>query len=99
MDPQNTRVITVAELSEHNSAESCWMAIHGIVYDVTEFMSRHPGGSSILKKNCGSDQTDNFERFRHSQRARTMAKKYQIGVLQGSPPGGGLRSLALLMFS
>jgi hypothetical protein len=30
--------ITGTELAKHNSRESCWIVVHGKVYDVTEFL-------------------------------------------------------------
>ncbi len=35
--------ITAAELSRHNNASDCWVAIKGKVYDVTAFLYEHPG--------------------------------------------------------
>lgn len=39
-----------------------WVAIDGIVYDVTDFIEDHPGGAKILKKNCGKDASEMFWR-------------------------------------
>jgi cytochrome b involved in lipid metabolism len=36
------------------------MAIRGKVYDVTKFISKHPGGNQILN-GCGKDATSYFE--------------------------------------
>ena len=49
---QGTPVVAVkrvspAELAQHAGAGDCWMAIHGKVYDLTEFAKRHPGGDLI----------------------------------------------------
>lgn len=33
-----SKVITLAQLAEHNSESDCFMAIHGSVYDVTKFL-------------------------------------------------------------
>ena len=54
----------------------------GNVYDVTEFISEHPGGSKILLKACGKDSTELFWRF-HSKKILTKtAKPYLIGPAQ-----------------
>ena len=39
-----------AELTSHNTRQSCWIAVHGNVYDVTDFLDEHPGGSALLLK-------------------------------------------------
>lgn len=61
-----SRVVTVQELAQHASMESCWLAISGIVYDVTPFLFEHPGGESILVENGGTDATKEVR----TQRAR-----------------------------
>ncbi|KAJ4473042.1 FMN-dependent dehydrogenase-domain-containing protein, partial [Lentinula aciculospora] len=40
---------------------SCWVIINNEVYDVTEFLSKHPGGPSILLKYAGRDATSAYE--------------------------------------
>ncbi|KAF8922501.1 FMN-dependent dehydrogenase-domain-containing protein [Mucidula mucida] len=48
---------TLEEVSKHNNAASCWVVIKSHVYDVTEFLSEHPGGSAIILKYAGRDAT------------------------------------------
>ncbi|KAI1135352.1 FMN-dependent dehydrogenase-domain-containing protein [Hypoxylon sp. FL0543] len=55
------RVWKLAEVSKHNSEGSCWMVLHGNVYDITTFIPRHPGGRSILLKNAGQDASAAFD--------------------------------------
>ncbi|KAF3939614.1 hypothetical protein ABW19_dt0202511 [Dactylella cylindrospora] len=53
--------LTSEEIAKHNSAESCWVIIHGKAYDVTEFLPEHPGGSKIILKYAGKDATEEFD--------------------------------------
>lgn len=46
------RKISQAELEDHSHAESAWLSLGGIVYDVTVYLHYHPGGDIILK-GCG----------------------------------------------
>ena len=39
-------VISGEELRKHRTPEDCWIAVHSKVYDVTEFLEEHPGGSA-----------------------------------------------------
>ena len=48
-------VYTAAEVAEHNSAASCWASVNGAVYDLTEWISQHPGGSARIERLCGTD--------------------------------------------
>ncbi|KAN0130821.1 glycolate oxidase [Lactarius tabidus] len=48
-------------VAQHNSRKSCWIIVHGKVYDVTEFLDEHPGGSKIILKYAGKDATQEYE--------------------------------------
>ncbi|KAF5377509.1 hypothetical protein D9615_005284 [Tricholomella constricta] len=52
---------TLEQVGKHNSAESCWVIIKNQVYDVTEFLNEHPGGSGIILKYAGRDATRAYE--------------------------------------
>ncbi|KKY27056.1 putative mitochondrial cytochrome [Phaeomoniella chlamydospora] len=49
------------DIAKHNTAESCWVILHGKAYDVTEFLPEHPGGPKIILKYAGKDATEEFE--------------------------------------
>lgn len=49
-----TRTITLEECSKHTTEDSCWLVIHGKVYDVTKFLDEHPGGYDIIITNTGT---------------------------------------------
>ncbi|KAK6388235.1 hypothetical protein LTR65_008077 [Meristemomyces frigidus] len=55
--------VDVRELATHNSRDSCWLAINGIVWDVTAFVSEHPGGANLILKVAGKDATEQYETF------------------------------------
>ncbi|KAH9937552.1 FMN-dependent dehydrogenase-domain-containing protein [Fomitopsis serialis] len=55
------RVWSLQEVAEHNNASSCWVIISNKVYDVTEFLPEHPGGSKIILKYAGRDATKAYE--------------------------------------
>lgn len=44
---------TLADLKAHVSEASCWVLIHGKVYDVTPFLDEHPGGFDIILSSTG----------------------------------------------
>ncbi|KAI0853850.1 FMN-dependent dehydrogenase-domain-containing protein [Daldinia vernicosa] len=55
------RTWKLVEVKEHKTQESCWMVLHGKVYDITSFVPKHPGGRSILLKNAGQDASAAFD--------------------------------------
>ncbi|KAF2277358.1 uncharacterized protein EI97DRAFT_432236 [Westerdykella ornata] len=52
-----------AEVAKHNTKDSCWIVLDSKVYDVTSFLSRHPGGAAILLKQGGTDATNEFKKY------------------------------------
>jgi cytochrome b involved in lipid metabolism len=70
-------------VGKHNTAEDCWMAIDGNVYDLTAFLPLHPGGSQVLLEVAGKDASKEFLDAKHSMKARKMMTKYMVGHLLG----------------
>ena len=60
---------TLAQVSERNSAAECWVAIDGGVYDLTQWIRSHPGGSGAILNLCGKDGTASFS-SQHGGQAR-----------------------------
>lgn len=50
---------SASEVAEHDTSKDCWTIIEGNVYDVTSFISEHPGGENILSA-CGVDASSYF---------------------------------------
>ncbi|RAH51378.1 FMN-dependent alpha-hydroxy acid dehydrogenase [Aspergillus brunneoviolaceus CBS 621.78] len=53
--------LTREEIERHSSRQSCWVAIHGSVYDVTDFIDEHPGGPQVILRCAGKDATADFD--------------------------------------
>ena len=39
------------DLKQHSNDRDCWIAVHSKIYDITDYLDSHPGGSSSLFKN------------------------------------------------
>lgn len=85
--PNENQIYSLEEVSKHADRNDCWLALHGKVYNVTEFISSHPGGNAILE-GCGKDATELFETRPmgsgnpHSPRARELSEQFIIGNLE-----------------
>nr|WP_245795346.1 cytochrome b5-like heme/steroid binding domain-containing protein [Thioalkalivibrio denitrificans] len=83
------RLITQQELAANDSLESCWKAIDGKVYDVTEYIPRHPTSEDVMLEWCGRDATEGWYNKTpgrpHSARAASMLEQYLIGELADAP--------------
>lgn len=58
--------IPLSEVARHNTPENCWVALNGKVYDMTEFLGRHPGGRSTILAWAGKDASTFFNNVHHS---------------------------------
>ncbi|KAI3605017.1 mitochondrial cytochrome [Moniliophthora roreri] len=56
-----TSLLASSAIAEHNNRNDCWIIVHGKVYDVTDFLDEHPGGSKIILKYAGADATEAYE--------------------------------------
>jgi len=55
------REVSAEELAAHATVSSCWVALHGIVYDFTTFAEEHPAGAESILKLGGTDGTEMYE--------------------------------------
>jgi len=60
-------IISQEELQRHATSSDLWMAIHGLVYNLTDFAKVHPGGSEIISSLAGSDATRAFSTVHSEQ--------------------------------
>ncbi len=74
---------TLAEVATHNSSSSCWTVVNGSVYDVTNWIARHPGGQGAIKGMCGVDATSAFSSQHGGEsRPESTLASFKIGVLK-----------------
>lgn len=82
---QDLPLIDRSELSRHDHRESCWKAIHGKVYDVTDFLEVHPTPVSVMLEWCGRESTEAWETKGngrpHGPEAEAMLEDYLVGRL------------------
>lgn len=76
----STKTFSMSEVKKHNSSESAWIVVHGLVYDCTKFLKDHPGGADSILINAGTDCTDEFDAI-HSDKAKKLLEDYRIGEL------------------
>ena len=74
---------TANDVAKHASAKSCWSIIDGNVYDLTKWVSRHPGGSRVILGICGKDASQAFK-AQHAAQARPASElaAFKIGTLR-----------------
>lgn len=73
---------TLTQVATHNSANSCWSAVNGSVYDLTSWVNAHPGGKAAILMICGKDGSPLFNsQHGSSSKVANILAKYKIGTL------------------
>eukprot|EP00026_Physarum_polycephalum_P017320 Phypoly_transcript_18513.p1 GENE.Phypoly_transcript_18513~~Phypoly_transcript_18513.p1 ORF type:complete len:195 (+),score=35.72 Phypoly_transcript_18513:82-666(+) len=67
------------ELAKHATKEDCWVAIRGKVYNVTPYLSFHPGGEPELMRGAGKDATRLFDAKHAWVNAESFLAKCLVG--------------------
>lgn len=59
--PPPITAYTSVEVAAHADKTSCWSIVNGNVYDLTNWIGKHPGGQREIIAMCGKDATSAFE--------------------------------------
>jgi cytochrome b involved in lipid metabolism len=80
---ETEKTYTMEEVAKHNSKESCWTVIRGEVYDLTNWIDKHPGGADKILKICGKDGTDLFiKQHGGKEKPEKILEDFEIGTLK-----------------
>lgn len=81
---------SLAQVQTHNTSTDCWTIVNNKVYNLTNFIALHPGGSSAVIALCGTNGTTGFTtQHSSSTNANNTLAGYYIGdltVLDTSAP-------------
>ncbi|ENH71425.1 Nitric oxide synthase, inducible [Fusarium oxysporum f. sp. cubense race 1] len=86
--PCNLPTISLSSLAlhtGHRQESRMWIAVHGSVYDITDFCPMHPGGTLIIKSNAGVDCTKSFDNLAHTNNPEvsSLLTRYFIEACNG----------------
>ncbi|KAK5997149.1 Suppressor of calcium sensitivity 7 [Cladobotryum mycophilum] len=99
MPSRTLPTFTRAEVEAHNSSSSCYVTIGTKVYDVTDFVDDHPGGSGLIVDYAGKDIEDilkDSDSHTHSEAAYEILDESLVGfvinektaIANGKPANG-----------
>lgn len=76
------KFFTINQVQKHNKKNDAWVIYKNNVYDITDWIPKHPGGNIILK-GIGKKIDKLFITFHnHSDNAKDIMKQYKIGILK-----------------
>jgi len=83
-------MISAETLASHNTKDDCWVAYGSSVYDITDWVGKHPGGMEAIISVCG--ESEKFEAALNAQhgagRAEMLPKVGSfigtLGVIEGA---------------
>lgn len=76
-----------SSLSSHNKISDCWIVHAGSAYDITQWATKHPGGSAVYAPFCGKTGTgfDNALKAEHGNSKESLISANL--VLKGTVSG------------
>ena len=81
MSDETLKQYTWSEIQEHATRSSLWIVFENKVYDVTPFLTDHPGGEEVLLEQAAKDATIAFNDVGHSEDALERRRTYLVGEL------------------
>ncbi|MFA6364843.1 MAG: cytochrome b5 domain-containing protein [Candidatus Paceibacterota bacterium] len=80
---QGEKSYTLVEVTRHDNAQDCWSVVRGGVYNLTEWINQHPGGSEAIISMCGNDSTASFVDQHGGRRSpESELASLKIGILK-----------------
>lgn len=80
--PQAAGTFTLAQVATHATEANCYSAINGVVYNLTAWINKHPGGDRAILSICGKDGSAAFNgQHAGSTRVENILAGYEVGIL------------------
>ncbi|CAG8891096.1 unnamed protein product [Penicillium egyptiacum] len=98
------KLLSAQQISEHKTPEDCWVVVDKQVWDVTDFLEEHPGGSAIILKHAGRDATKAYSEVHapsvmrnnlHPEKFKGVLDDSTIDAEWAKPPLGQSPKVAL----
>lgn len=65
------------EVAKHSTEKDYWIYANGNLYDITQYLSKHPGGRFALINKAGKDASEDFN-F-HSKLGQQKWQPFKVG--------------------
>ncbi|TGJ81408.1 hypothetical protein E0Z10_g7351 [Xylaria hypoxylon] len=85
---QPKKELSAQEIASHRSTSSCWIVVDDKVYDVTSYLTEHPGGAAVLLKQAGTDATAEFRKIHSTDILSYLPKEAFLGAIDAAARAG-----------
>lgn len=78
------QVYTFGDVATHADQGDCWYVLYNVIYDLTDYVDRHPGGARRVFQECGTDATAVYSSInKHNEQllVKESMSRYKIGLL------------------
>lgn len=77
------KTFTLTQVATHSSESDCYSAINGNVYNLTTWITQHPGGDRAILSICGKDGSGAFN-DRHGGQGgpESILAGFEVGILK-----------------
>jgi len=75
---------SLEEIAKHNTKGDLWIAVKGIVMDLTNWVDEHPGGPQALYSHMGRDASEEFEMLHDDE---VIPKYLPVEIVKGRVKG------------
>ncbi|CZR60258.1 related to CYB2-lactate dehydrogenase cytochrome b2 [Phialocephala subalpina] len=86
--------LRLSDVSNHNTDDDGWIIINGIVWDVTGFVTQHPGGPQVIQEHLGKDASEVYNEIHGPGLISTLGEAKRIGECHEIPPKKELTSIS-----
>ncbi|KAF7551761.1 hypothetical protein G7Z17_g4781 [Cylindrodendrum hubeiense] len=80
-----SKLFTLEDVAKQSTEKGGLIIVDKVVYDITDYMSKHPGGDDILIEVLGQDASEGFHEVGHSAEAMEELKGLKVGELDPTP--------------
>lgn len=74
---------TLDEVKKHNKKDDLWIAVKGVVMNLSNWVDEHPGGPQALYSHMGKDASEEFEMLHDDEVIPKYAPEVVIGRVKG----------------
>jgi len=80
-----SKTFTAQEISTHNGKTDdagIWIIVDNVVYDLSKFITKHPGGPRVIKRVAGRDASKQFWKYHNDGVLKKYGDQLKVGELE-----------------